>query len=137
LTDQYIPNSIAVYDHRNDITNYTNTTSDHGPVIARFELKKDVLSTIDFGTNNRYVIKAYPNPATDFVNVEVNTKEDHILKLRLYDIAGHLLNNPIEIRNTQDKRDALIPLTNLRSGIYVYTLSENNKVIYSDKIIKK
>ncbi|MNL37514.1 hypothetical protein D3C87_1596640 [compost metagenome] len=137
LTDQYIPNSIAVYDPRNDITNYTNTTSDHGPVIARFELKKDVLSTIDFGTNNGYFVQAYPNPATDVVNVTVKTKEDKILKLRLYDISGHLVGNPIEIKGTEEKKDAVIQLGNLRSGIYVYTLSENNKVIYSNKIIKK
>ena len=137
LTDQYIPNSIAVYDPRNDIANYTNTTSDHGPVIARFELKKDVLSTIDFGTNNGYFVQAYPNPATDVVNVAVKTREDKMLKLRLYDIAGHLVGNPIEIKGTQEKNDVVIPLSNLRSGIYVYTLSENNKVIYSNKIIKK
>ena len=137
LTDQYIPNSIAVYDPRNDITDYTNTTSDHGPVIARFELKKDVLSTIDFRTNNGYFVQAYPNPATDLVNVTVKTKEDKILKLRLYDILGHLVGNPIEMKGTEEKKDAVIQLSNLRSGIYVYTLSENNKVIYSNKIIKK
>ena len=48
LSDEYIPNSIAVYDPRTDISNYTNTTSDHGPVIARFELKEGNLATIDF-----------------------------------------------------------------------------------------
>lgn len=137
LTDQYIPNSIAVYDPRNDITNYINTTSDHGPVIARFDLKKDVLSTPDFETNNSYFVQAYPNPATDVVNVTVKTKENRILKLRLYDTAGHLVGNPIEIKGTEGKNDAVIPLGNLRSGIYVYTISENNKVIYSNKIIKK
>jgi endonuclease/exonuclease/phosphatase family metal-dependent hydrolase len=40
LTDEYVPNSIAVYDPRTDIPNYVNTTSDHGPIIARFEFKK-------------------------------------------------------------------------------------------------
>ena len=137
LTDQYIPNSIAVYDPRNDITNYTNTTSDHGPVIARFELKKDVLSTIDFATNNGYFVQAYPNPATDAVTVSVKTKEDKNLKLRLYDVSGHLVGNPIEIKGTHEKNDAVIQLGNLRSGIYVYTVSENNKVLYSSKIIKR
>lgn len=137
LTDQYIPNSIAVYDPRNDITNYTNTTSDHGPVIARFELKKDVLSTIDFETNNGYSVQAYPNPATDIVNVSVKTKEDKTLKLRLYDISGRLVGNPIEVQGTQEKNNAVLYLGNLRAGIYVYTLSENNKIIYSNKIIKK
>jgi endonuclease/exonuclease/phosphatase family metal-dependent hydrolase len=137
LTDQYIANSIAVYDPRNDISNYTNTTSDHGPVIARFELKKDVLSTVDFGTNKDYFVQAYPNPATDVLNVAVKTKDDKTLKLRLYDISGHLIGSPIEIKGTQEKNDSIIELSNLTAGIYVYTLSENNKIIYSNKIIKK
>ena len=47
LTSEYVPNSVAVYDPRLDIANYVNTTSDHGPVIARFELKKKE-QTIDF-----------------------------------------------------------------------------------------
>ncbi|WP_281239101.1 MBG domain-containing protein [Flavobacterium praedii] len=56
LNDEYVPNSIAVYDPRTDISNYVNTTSDHGPVIARFELKKseqtivfDALATKTYG----------------------------------------------------------------------------------------
>ncbi|OXA77311.1 Por secretion system C-terminal sorting domain-containing protein [Flavobacterium aquidurense] len=137
LTDQYIKNSIAVYDPRSDIPNYTTTTSDHGPVIARFELKKDVLSTLDFGRDTGYFVQAYPNPANDVVNIAIKTKEDKILKLRLYDISGHLVLNPIELKVNEEKSDAIIQLGSLRSGIYVYTLSENSKVIYSNKIIKK
>jgi len=137
LNDQYIPNSIAVYDPRNDIQDYTNTTSDHGPVIARFELKEDVLSTPDFENKNSYFVQAYPNPSSDVVTIDVTTKEDKVLKLRLYDIDGHLVGNPIDIKGTTDKTGSVIQLANLRSGIYVYTLSENNKVIYSNKIIKK
>ncbi len=135
LDDQYIPNSIAVYDPRNDIQDYT--TSDHGPVIARFELKEDVLSTPDFENKNSYFVQAYPNPSSDVVTIDVTTKEDKVLKLRLYDINGHLVGNPIEIKGTADKSGSVIQLANLRTGIYVYTLSENNKVIYSNNIIKK
>jgi endonuclease/exonuclease/phosphatase family metal-dependent hydrolase len=137
LTDQYIPNSIAVYDPRADIANYTNTTSDHGPVIARFELKQDNLSTIDFGAKNKYIVKAYPNPVTDQLNVVVKTTENKDLKLWLYDIQGRQIINPVGINSGQEKNTTVIPINNLKSGIYIYTLTENNKVIFSDKIIKK
>lgn len=137
LSDQYIPNSIAVYDPRNDIPNYITTTSDHGPVIARFELKEDNLATIDFENKNGYYVSTYPNPASDIVNVAVKTKDDKVLKLRLYDISGHLVTNPVEIKGTSENSTSVIQLSNLKTGIYVYTLSENNKVIYSNKIIKK
>ncbi|WP_379732176.1 choice-of-anchor J domain-containing protein [Flavobacterium branchiicola] len=137
LTDQYIDKSIAVYDPRADIADYTTTTSDHGPVIARFELKKDVLSTVDFETNKGYLVNAFPNPSSDVVNIEVKTKDDKNLTLNLYDIAGRTVIKSIQIKGTQEKNTAIVQLSNLKTGIYVYTLSENGKVIYSNKIVKK
>lgn len=137
LTDQYIPNSIAVYDPRADIPSYTTTTSDHGPVIARFELKPDNLSTTDFETQNGYFVQAYPNPALDVVNVVVKTNQDKKLKLKLYDMSGRLVISPVDIKDTQEKSDSVIQISNLKTGVYIYTLTENNKVIYSSKIIKK
>lgn len=137
LNDQYIPNSISVYDPRNDIANYTNTTSDHGPVIARFELKSSTLSTIDYETKNGYFVQAFPNPSTDVLNIIVKTNNDKKLKLNLYDISGHLVASPIQINATQDVSTTAIPVNYLASGIYVYTLTENNKVVYKSKIVKK
>ncbi len=135
LSDEYIANSIAVYDPRTDIANYTTTTSDHGPVIARFELKEDNLGTIDFETNNGFAVRTYPNPVTDIMNVFIksNTKN---LKLRIYDISGRLVGNPVGITGGQ-QNDTAIPVSYLKTGIYIYTLTENNKVIFKDKIIKK
>ncbi|MFH7018218.1 choice-of-anchor J domain-containing protein [Flavobacterium sp. FlaQc-47] len=137
LNDDYIQNSIAVYDPRTDIANYTNTTSDHGPVIARFELKATNLSTIDYETKNGYFVQAFPNPTTDVLNVVVKANNDKILKLNLYDISGHLVTKPVEINANQDLSTTVIPVNYLQSGIYVYTLTENNKIVYKSKIIKK
>lgn len=137
LNSEYIANSTAVYDPRNDISNYINTTSDHGPVIARFELKGTTLGTIDFETKNGVAVKAYPNPATDVVNILVKTSDDKKLKLRLYDITGRMIGSPIDVTGGQDKNTSVIQVSDLKSGIYIYTLSDNNKVIFKDKIIKK
>ncbi|KIC00927.1 endonuclease [Flavobacterium sp. JRM] len=137
LNSEYIPNSIAVYDPRSDINNYVNTTSDHGPVIARFELKGSTLGTIDFETKNGFAVKAYPNPATDVVNVLVKTNEDKKLKLRLYDITGRMIGKPIDVNGGQENSTSVIQISDLKTGIYIYTLSENNKVVFKDKIIKK
>ncbi len=137
LNDQYIPNSIGVYDPRTDIANYVNTTSDHGPVIARFELKPDNLSTIDFESKNGYFVQAYPNPASDVVHIVVKTNDDKSLKVRLYDMSGRLVTSPVEVKGTSEKSDSVIQISNLKTGIYIYTVTENNKVIYSNKIVKK
>lgn len=137
LNSEYIPNSIAVYDPRSDINNYVNTTSDHGPVIARFELKKSTLGTIDFETKNGFAVKTYPNPATDIVNVLVKTNDGKKLKLRLYDITGRMIGKPVDVNGGTENSTSVIQISDLKSGIYIYTLSENNKVIFKDKIIKK
>ncbi|QSW87701.1 T9SS type A sorting domain-containing protein [Flavobacterium endoglycinae] len=137
LNDEYIANSIAVYDPRNDIASYTTTTSDHGPVIARFELKEDVLSTPDFGVNNGFYVASFPNPAYDVINVAVKTNDNKNLKLRLYDINGRLLGNPIEIKSSQELSNTVLSVRDLYPGLYVYTLSENNKVVYKNKVLKK
>lgn len=136
LNEDYIANSIAVYDPRNDIANYTTTTSDHGPVIARFELKKDVLSTPDFG-KNKYFVKAYPNPATDVLNFDIKTTQGRDLKIRLYDFNGRAIGNPISVKNESEVSTAVVAVGNLVSGVYFYTVTENNKVIFKDKVIKK
>ncbi|MEO7977448.1 choice-of-anchor J domain-containing protein [Flavobacterium sp.] len=137
LTDEYIPNSIAVYDPRTDISNYTNTTSDHGPVIARFDLKEDNLATIDFDKNNGFAIKTFPNPATDVVNILVKSKKEKNLKLRLYDINGRLTASPVDVKSNEDITTTVIPLSHLQKGIYIYTLTENSKVVFKGKVIKK
>lgn len=136
LTDSYIPNSTAVYDPRNDISNYVNTTSDHGPVIARFEFKP-ALSTIDFGTKTNSFATTYPNPATDVVNVVLKANQNKDLKLRLYDSTGRLIGSPLDIKAGENNNTGVIQISNLASGIYFYTLTENNKVVFRDKIIKK
>ena len=136
LNDDYIANSISVYDPRNDIANYTTTTSDHGPVIARFELKQDVLSIPDFG-KNQYFVKAYPNPATDILNFDIKTTQGRDLKIRLYDFSGRAIGNPINVKNESEVSTAVIAVGNLVSGVYFYTVTENNKVIFKDKVIKK
>ena len=122
MNDDYIANSISVYDPRNDIANYTTTTSDHEPVIARFELKQDVLFTPDFG-KNQYFVKAYPNPSTDILNFDIKTTQGRDLKIRLYDFSGRAIGNPINVKN--EVSTAVVAVGNLVSGVYFYTVTEN------------
>lgn len=138
LTDDYVPNSIMVYDPRNDITSYTTTTSDHGPVVARFELKEDVtLSTNDFLTKNGLSVLTYPNPASESFNLVINSENTQELSLIIYDILGRSMSLPYKIKSTAGENVTTVNISKLPVGIYIYTLSNGNKVIYKDKIIKK
>lgn len=134
LSDEYIPNSIAVYDPRNDISNYVNATSDHGPVIARFDLKADAPLAVSTVQNEKqFILKAYPNPAKNTLNFLVNT--DKKSTLTLYDLNGKMIAKPYETNG--DKNSISVDVSSLQSGIYLFTLSQENKVIYSDKFVKQ
>lgn len=82
-------------------------------------------------------VVAHPNPATDLVNITVKTDAPKNMTLKLYDIFGMLVGSPIEIIGTTTENTIQINVSNFRRGVYVFTLSAENKVLFTDKIIKK
>ncbi len=60
LVNAYVNNSVAVEDARNYINNYSNTTSDHLPVSARFLLSSKADQTITFSA---LAVKTFGNAA--------------------------------------------------------------------------
>ena len=138
LTDEYVPNSIMVYDPRTDIPSYTTTTSDHGPVIARFELKEDItLSTNDVIGKNELSAIAYPNPTIESFNVVVNLENSTDLQLNIYDVLGRSMGMPYKLNSSSNGNSTTINIAKLPAGIYIYTVSDGNKVMYRNKIVKK
>ncbi len=138
LTDEYVPNSIMVYDPRTDVPNYTTTTSDHGPVVARFELKEDVtLSTNDVIGKNELSAIAYPNPTIESFNVVVNLENKTDLQLNIYDVLGRSMGMPYKLNSSSNGNTTSINIAKLPAGIYIYTVSDGSKVLYKNKIIKK
>lgn len=138
LTADYVPNSIMVYDPRADVPNYVTTTSDHGPVIARFELKADTtLGTKDFSNKNELSVLAYPNPTANSFNLVINSENTKDLNLTIFDILGRSISLPYKIQSSAGENATTIDISKLPVGVYIYTLSDGNKVVFKDKIIKK
>ncbi len=138
LTDEYVTNSTVVYDPRNDVPNYVTTTSDHGPVTARFELKADTpLSTNDPFTKNGISVIAYPNPTSESFNIVINSENPQDLDLNIYDILGRTIGTPFRIKSATGDNNTNINISKLPQGMYIYTLSSGNKVVYKNKIVKR
>gem|GEM_PF-387572 len=91
----------------------------------------------DCGPNGAVSIKAYPNPATDFVNFTVKVDKPKNMTIKLYDIFGFLVTAPVEITGNATENTVQIDVSRLWRGIYIYTLSTGNKILVIDKIIKK
>ncbi|MBP7477918.1 MAG: T9SS type A sorting domain-containing protein [Chitinophagales bacterium] len=89
------------------------------------ELAKDNLQSIG--------LKLFPNPATDRVNLSVNTK---ILvrecKIMLTDMSGKVLYQKDNIANYTLET---IPLNMIQSGVYLVKLTFNDKV-YTWELVK-
>jgi len=76
----------------------------------------------------------FPNPTTDFVNVNMKGYEfeNGPRSYQLYDYQGRLLK-----QNTINQTETQINLNNLSTSIYILQVYVNNKVLKTFKIIKK
>ena len=91
----------------------------------------NIVNTVDLSEIRDESILAYPNPTTDFLNIEISNVSNSNL-LFLYDISGKKvfsakLNFPINN----------IDLRHLNSGIYSYQISNGIQLLKSDKLILK
>lgn len=79
-------------------------------------------------------ISIFPNPTTDFVNINMKgfDFENGQRTYQLYDLHGRLIE-----QNTINQFETQISLINLSSSIYILQVSLNNKVSKTFKIIKK
>ncbi|KAB8155668.1 T9SS type A sorting domain-containing protein [Kordia sp. TARA_039_SRF] len=87
-----------------------------------------ILSINDSQFNN-VSLRAYPNPTTDVVRINVGNHQD--LSVFIYDIHGKLITKQVNISTKQ------ISLGAYKSGIYLFKILQGNKEIKTFKIIKK
>jgi hypothetical protein len=77
-------------------------------------------------------IVVYPNPATDFVKLNIKNYEIQNLRFQLYDNNGSLLQDKkIESSETNILMGSFVP------SIYFLKITDNNKTFKTFKIIKK
>ena len=82
------------------------------------------LSITDFNNDS---VSIYPNPCSDFLNIELKN-ENETNNITILDISGKIL---LVENNVNSKID----LTNFKTGVYVVKINSNEKVIYK-KIVK-
>ena len=92
----------------------------------------DITTVVD-NTENRIKITLYPNPATDYVNLEVPIQENQVFSYQLYDLYGKCLQN--------DKITSTITKINLNTypvTLYILNvISPDKKLLKSFKLLKK
>ena len=85
--------------------------------------------------SNKFKLKVYPNPAKEFVWVELNSEEINKALVEMYDIEGKLVYNGFI--NIEDVRTQ-IDLTNMRSSQYILRISDSSgNLLQTYKLIKR
>jgi hypothetical protein len=79
--------------------------------------------------NDNWIIKLWPNPAKDHLNIFCNSRSKQII--RILDMQGRTVSTTIL---TQNKRT--IDISNLNNGLYVINIEDKNIVIHSSKFAK-
>jgi hypothetical protein len=78
-------------------------------------------------------LQLFPNPVGDFTEIKFPYKENNIYELRINDSYGKLVGTINNIHSGQ----VLVPTQNLKRGTYIIRLFENDKLRYTNKMIKQ
>jgi len=90
-----------------------------------------LFNTATFNSNDSVTV--YPNPFQTNINVTFNDMNGfENMNIQLYDTSGRLIKS-VELSNPT----TTISIDNLTSGFYFYTVSSNNKIIQTGKLISK
>lgn len=112
---------------------YTTSTGTNGSVAQGvqqpFEIQ-EVLGTDLFSIQLKML--AYPNPTSDVLNLAIEENELSDMSYQLIDFNGKVIkSSPISHQSTT------IPMAAYQKAIYMLTVTQNNTIIKTFKIIKK
>jgi len=85
----------------------------------------------DLSTETGYILKAYPNPTQNIVNISMISDKSTKLNLKVLDLQGKTIFT-LKTENNLEQID----FSNFSSGIYFLNISDNKQIIKTFKIIK-
>ena len=95
--------------------------------LVKFTTEDCFLSTISISEKMIEQFSLFPNPATDFIHIQLENTES--IHYPITDITGKVV-----IQNTWNGNP--ISIENLNSGVYFITLSHKNEILGTQKFIK-
>lgn len=81
---------------------------------------------------NEEMLSVYPNPSSTTLNINYDLRHYQNIELKIYDIHGKVIANHV-LDNTQQLY--IISDLDLQSGVYLYNISGDNKILLANKLI--
>ena len=78
------------------------------------------------------VVKAFPNPATSFLNLQVKGMVEHSFSYKIIDLTGQLVDQQLDLYG-QNKR---IDISQLPKGIYIVTVQVGSQQVTNKVIVR-
>jgi hypothetical protein len=109
-------------------------TNNNANTKGLFGAENDYLKNLKPNYNNVVLssneIKVYPNPTDNILNISYNIVDNASLVIQ--DLLGRKI---IEINLSSKSNHAIIDVSKLTIGVYIYQLSNDKMILKSDKII--
>ncbi len=110
-------------------------TSDSYEIEMNFAVDEKKVEKNIYSSRNITVQDVYPNPVTDFANIDYRILNDNIhAKITLHNILGNVLGE-YELPTLESM--VKVRTESLSSGIYFYTLYVDNEAVMTRKIVVK
>ncbi|MEO5582151.1 MAG: T9SS type A sorting domain-containing protein [Saprospiraceae bacterium] len=94
-------------------------------ISVRYKNNSSTTPLLNKNSREGFSIKAYPNPATEWVQFDCSPLPSGVYRLKIFNIAGiEIINNTYTFKETKSIR---LNLGNLKAGTYIYRLEDENK----------
>jgi len=94
-------------------------------VSVRYKNNSTTTPFLNKSTQDAAIIKAFPNPATEWVQFDCSPLPSGVYRLKIFNIAGiEIMNNAYTLKDAKSIR---LNLGNFKAGTYIYRLEDENK----------
>ncbi len=117
-----------------DVLNALYNNSDHLPVTLKLKIDK-TLGIDEYKHTNFYSLK-FNNPASQFLNVKIDSKTVGKVNLKISELTGKLIfNNTYNLKKGENTFS--VPVQPLAKGLYIITFSDEKNRTVAKKFIKR
>ena len=119
--------------------NFHTTANPSGEIRGQIaaDLVQECLANSTFELNGQQVsVKIAPNPASDAVTLKFESNEDMKAQVVVSDIMGRsIISKSVEILRGVNEQN--LNISNLPNGIYFVQLRSQNRILFTEKVIKE
>ena len=109
----------------NYISNYSNSTSDHLPVMSYFKFNFNYATSLDETPSlSKTSFFSILNPSTSNLNIYFHEAKNENFKLKIYDLTGKLIYQELVRSNSNLVQ---FNLTNIHNGMYLVEIGNENQ----------